>query len=278
MSAFRLVSIGVVIALALAFGMLLALAPERVARQSARFLRVGLCRLGCKALGLRVEMAGAPPAGGPVLLVVNHISWTDVLALGSVAPVVFTARHDLAHWPLLGPLARAYGTIFVDRGRRRCIPVVNRQIAASMEASEVVVLFPEATTGDGTRLRKFHSPHLAAARDFLEKRADAEYVDVTPVALAYTRRNGHRLGRNGRAAVAWYGDTEFLPHLLDLVRSSPTCCSLRFLAPIGFDRATDRKIVARKAATAIRTAFVGEVMEVAPERATAYVLSGPQAL
>ena len=276
MAALRLVALGIVITLAAALGMLLSIAPARVARPMARFGRRSLCRAACRVRGIAVVPEGSFPSGAPVLLVANHISWTDVLALGSLSPVLFVARHDLATWPVLGLVARAYGTLFVNRDRRRLIPQVNQAIADQLEASEIVALFPEATTGDGSRLKKFHSSHLAAARDLLVRRDDIQSVVVAPVSIAYTSRTGLPLGRNGRAAVAWYGDTEFAPHLFDLVRSGRTRCRVRFLAPIPFERGADRKTVARDAAAAIRTAFVGQVMEVAPEEAAAYVLSRGQ--
>lgn len=276
MAVLRLLALGIFIALAAAIGALLSTMPARVGRPMARFGRRSLCRAACRALGIAVEPEGSFPSGAPILLVANHISWTDVLALGSLSPVVFVARHDLATWPVLGLLARAYGTLFVNRDRRRLIPQVNQAIAEKLEASEIVALFPEATTGDGSRLKKFHSSHLAAARDLLARRDDIRVVLVAPVSIAYTSQTGLPLGRNGRAAVAWYGDTEFAPHLLDLVRSGRTRCKVRFLAPIPFERGADRKVVARDAAAAIRMAFVGQVMEVAPEEAAAYVLSRGQ--
>ena len=216
------------------------------------------------------------PTGAPILLVANHISWTDILALGSLAPLAFVARHDLAGWPVLGVLARAYGALFVERGRRRQIPEVNRQMAARMARSEIVVLFPEATTGDGTRVRKFHSPHFAAAHNLLDINEEVPSVWIMPAAISYTHRRGLPLGRNGRASVAWYGDTEFAPHLADLVKAGTTICKIQLLEPISFERGTDRKIVTRRAAEAIRTAFTQEILATAPEPAPAYVLSARQ--
>lgn len=273
MAAFKLVSLAFLLALALAFGLALALLPESVARRGARLIRAAFCRVACRTLDIQVEADGALPIGAPILLVANHISWTDVLVLGSVAPIVFVARHDLANWPLLGALARAYGTIFVDRARRRQIPEVNRRMATALAASEMIALFPEATTSDGTRLKKFHSSHFAAARELLQAHQDIDFVSITPVAIAYTRQRGLPLGRTGRASVAWYGDTDFAPHLLDLARAGSTRCRIRFLAPVNYDRTTNRKVAARDAAAAIRTAFLSLVLEVAPEDAAAYVLS-----
>lgn len=276
MAALRLVATGILIAFAVFVGLALSLAPGRAARRIARSAQTIFCRLACGTLGIAVERHGRLPTGAPILLVANHISWTDVLTLGTLAPLVFVARHDLAGWPVLGVLARAYGALFVERGRRRQIPEVNQQMAARMARSEIVALFPEATTGDGTRVRKFNSPHFAAARSLLDMREEVAFVFVTPASISYTHRRGLPLGRNGRACVAWYGDTEFAPHLADLVKAGTTRCKIRLLEPISFERGTNRKFAARQAADAIRAAFSQEIMATGPERASAYVLSARQ--
>ena len=272
MAILRLASIGVLICVALLAGLFLSLARGPRLRALSDRARVWFCRLACRALGIIVESEGPPPADSPCLLVSNHVSWTDVLALGSVRPMVFLARHDLAGWPLLGPLARVHGTLFVERGRRRQIPEVNRQIAAEMSRGSIAVLFPEATTGDGTRLRKFHSPHFEAPRSLLGNSAGTPTVLIAPVALAYTRRGGLPLGRTGRAAVAWYGDTEFAPHLLDLVRDGRVTCRIKFLKPIPVEQSANRKALAREAARRIAVGFRGEIMaDPRREDATSYV-------
>ena len=134
-------------------------------------------------------------------------------------------------------------------------------MAQAMERHQMVALFPEATTGDGTRLRTFNSSHFDAARDLLLRRPEIASVHIMPVAIAYTRGGGLPLGRADRACVAWYGDTDFAPHLIDLVHGDRKKCRIRFLPPIRFDRATNRKVATREAAAAIRAAFRAEIME-----------------
>ncbi|UXN74316.1 1-acyl-sn-glycerol-3-phosphate acyltransferase [Devosia sp. A8/3-2] len=63
-------------------------------------------RLGCFFLGLRVEVIGQPATGRATLLVANHISWTDIVAVGSVADVTFVAKREVGDWPFVGMMAR----------------------------------------------------------------------------------------------------------------------------------------------------------------------------
>ncbi len=223
------------------------------------WLRVRLCRVACLILGLRIVQDGAPPAAGPALLVGNHVSWTDILALGAVAPVFFVARHDLVDWPGVGALARLHGTLFLERGRRRKIPVVNRAIAERMGQGGLVALFPEATTSDGSRMLRFHAAHFAAARDLLWAAPTLDAVRIAPFALAYTRRRGLPLGRAGRADIAWYGETTLFPHLMQLLRDGGAECRLVFGPGMAFTRASDRKTVARAAHATVKGEFVAMI-------------------
>src|SRR5213596_1202816 len=102
------------------------------------------CSFACRVLGIRVTTYGSMPASG--LLVCNHLSYLDVIVLSSIRLCVFVAKHDVAGWPLFGWLARAAGTIFVDRAHRLSSPVVVDLVRATLASGSVVVLFPEGTS------------------------------------------------------------------------------------------------------------------------------------
>src|SRR4051794_32014688 len=126
------------------------------------------CRMTCRLLGVRPRFHGRIAGPSPRMIVPNHVSWTDVLVLGCRhAPLRFVAKSEVAGWPLLGAIARLTGTIFVERQRRRSILRVNAALAGRLRAGEDIVVFAEATTGDGSRVKRFNAPLLAAARDFL---------------------------------------------------------------------------------------------------------------
>lgn len=211
------------------------------------------CRLVCRLLGIRPRFHGRTGAPSPRMIVPNHVSWTDVLVLGCrQAPLRFVAKSEVASWPLFGPIARLTGAVFVERRRRRSILRVNAALCERLAAGEDVVVFAEATTGDGSRLQRFKAPHFAALRDFLGARPGEAYATVTPVGLAYVRRHGLPLGRLGRSQVAWYGDTALLPHLWALVTRGGIDCEVTYGAPIRFERRSDRKAVARETEAAVR--------------------------
>src|SRR3954465_6555223 len=169
-----------------------------------RRLPLLFCRLTCRLLGIRPRFRGRPGGRSPRMIVPNHVSWTDVLVLGCrEAPLRFVAKSEVAGWPLFGPIARLTGAFFVGRRCRRSILRVNAALSERLAAGEDVVVFAEATTGDGSRLRRFNAPHFAALRDFLIAYSEEPHATVTPVGIAYTRRHGVPLGRRGRSEVAW---------------------------------------------------------------------------
>lgn len=108
-------------------------------------------------LEIEVQASTPPPAGFAGLVVSNHLSWLDVLVLQSLMPVAFVAKTEVRRWPVVGYLAQACATIFVDRSSARSAHAMVEDTAAAMLRGHAVVVFPEGTSSDGTRLGHFHA-------------------------------------------------------------------------------------------------------------------------
>ena len=146
-------------------------APRRQARVQVWSLRM------LALLGITLELHGQPPRSGPVLLVANHISWLDILVMHAACYCRFVSKADVRHWPLIGTLATGGGTIYIERESRRDALRVVHHMAESLQAGDVVAVFPEGTTSDGVALLPFHANLIQAA---LSARAPAQ-----PVALSF---------------------------------------------------------------------------------------------
>ncbi len=206
-------------------------------------------RLVCRLLGIRVRVHGNPATERPLLLVANHVSWTDIMVLGGVLPLSFIAKSEVAKWPVFGTLARLQRTVFVDRTRRSATGATTKEVAERLSSGDAIVLFAEGTTGDGNRILPFRSPLLGAAK---EAAGGDGTVFVQPVALAYLRRNGLPLHRRDKPAVAWYGDMDLIPHLAGIVAGGGLDVAVAFGEPILFGAGTDRKEVTRRAEAEVR--------------------------
>ena len=213
-------------------------------------------RLLCAGLGVAVRRHGEFASDSPRLIVSNHVSWLDVPVLGSLAPMTFLAKKEIGDHPVGRELVALQGAVYVDRGRRRCIPQVNAQMAETMRGGSPVVLLAEATTGDGNRLLPFRSSHFEAVRQ--AARASGGTAFVQPVYLHYSRLAGVPMVRFERPRVAWYGDMTFLPHFLSYARSGGVTCDVYLGGLIRVAAEMDRKSVTRLTEAAVR-ALAAEV-------------------
>jgi lyso-ornithine lipid O-acyltransferase len=196
---------------------------------------------------------GDPPDGTPTLVLSNHVSWLDIPVLGSLRPLSFVAKTEVAGWPIVGRFARAQRCIFIDRTRKTHTAHVNQEVGHRLVRGDLIVLFPEGTTGDGNRLLPFRSALVGAARAALSEPSLGR-ISLQPLAIAYVRRNGLPVTRRERPALAWYGDMELAPHLAAFLRESSLDVIVRWGAPIPFDAGSDRKQATAQAEAAVRAA------------------------
>ena len=207
---------------------------------------------------VRVTQSGTPPRPGEAALVLaNHVSWLDIIAIGSLRPLAFVAKSEIAGWPVIGTLAALQRTVFIDRARRAATATVNAAIGNRLARGELVVLFAEGTTGDGTRLLPFRSSLVGAARAAIQGEGAVERIRLQPLAITYPRRNGLPVGRAERPEIAWYGDMDLAPHLALFFQRGPIDVHVVWGQPIPFEANTDRKAVTAQAEAAVRAAMKG---------------------
>lgn len=190
---------------------------RRLDSPAASAVQLFFCRLVCAIVGIRIKQYGTKPETGSHLIVANHVSWTDVIALASVYPLTFLAKSEVSNWPLLGSLARVQGTLFVERGDRTQIASVNAALADILRDGSTLVVFPEGTSTHGVIEPKFHSSHFQAAT--------LAETPILPVSILYA-------DETGQADVGWYGDMTFLPHFWRLLKKNGFICDLSFGTPI----------------------------------------------
>lgn len=182
-------------------------------------------------LGIRLQADGTP-RGGPVLLVSNHISWLDILAINAVQPARFVSKADVRRWPFLGWLVACGGTLFIERERKRDALRVVHQIAEALKAGETVAVFPEGTTSDGRGLLPFHANLLQAAI--------ATETPVQPVVLRYSDARSAFSDAGG-----YVGDTSLVASLWSAATGERVCAHVTLLSAEG-TRHLDRRALSDK--------------------------------
>lgn len=208
-------------------------------------------RIMCRIIGLKVRVDGSLSQQRPLLLVANHVSWKDILVLGSVADVVFIAKSEVRNWPVLGWLARLQRTVFIQRDVRRTTGMQISDVSSRLVAGEVVVLFAEGTTSDGNRVMPFNSSLFGAASAALPFAPQGK-VHIQPVSIAYTGIHGMPMGRYHRPVAGWPGDVALGPHLLRVIRNGALDVHVIFSDAVEFDATTNRKTMARLVEARVR--------------------------
>ena len=161
------------------------------------------CRKMCLAFGVQVVTVKPMPATHG-LWASNHISWLDIPVAGSVSGAFFLSKAEIAKWPLVGALAKAGGTLFIQRGSGDA-GTVAEQIAKFMTQGASVLFFPEATTTNGHKIKRIHGKLLQAAIQ--------TNLPIQPMVICYVDKHGHI-----STQIPYYGDMtikDSFMHVLD---------------------------------------------------------------
>ena len=221
------------------------------ATRVAAWLPMVFHRILLAIAGIRVERDGALSGERPLLVVANHVTWLDIVVVGSVAPLSFVAKDEMASWPVFGWLARMQRTIFIARDRRRSVAGQAQEIAARLGRGEAIVLFPEGTTSDGHELLPFKSALFEAVR-FALVESGLPRGTVQPLAIDYRAQGGLPMGRAERSRVAWPGEIGLGESLIETFGRGALDVRLRFGAPITLTPESHRKAISARAFEAIR--------------------------
>jgi len=215
-------------------------------RQGQRLVPKVYHRILRALLGLKISMQGTPSSHRPLLVVANHTSWLDIVVISSFLPVVFVAQHEVASWPIFGWLAQLQRSIFVNRDRRQEVHATIRCIADALAADEVIGIFPEGTSTDGTDVFPFRSALIGAVGETLRKAEHLSAIFIQPVSVAY-------VGPNRRLAI-WAREDEipFVPHLLQVISLQRIDVALAWGDPIPADISSDRKVLTKRLEEAVR--------------------------
>jgi 1-acyl-sn-glycerol-3-phosphate acyltransferase len=187
--------------------------PRRNARVQAWARRM------LEIMGIPLQVEGHPPAHGPVLLVANHLSWLDILVMHAARHCRFVAKSDIKHWPLIGTLATGGGTLYIEREKRRDAMRVVHHMRESLASGEIVAVFPEGTTGDGSALLPFHANLFQAAI--------SAGAPVQPVALRYL----DAASGADSASPLWLGDDTLVASLWRTVAGPAFTARVTFGTP-----------------------------------------------
>jgi 1-acyl-sn-glycerol-3-phosphate acyltransferase len=216
-----------------------------VARPWTPWITQGVCRTAFVVLrmGYLVEGRQMNTAG---CVVANHSSWLDIFALNARKRVYFVSKAEVAAWPGIGWLARATGTVFINRTAReaRAQTEIFRE---RLKAGHRLLFFPEGTSTDGRRVLPFKTTLFGAFFDPTLK----DSLRIQPVSVIYTPPAGEDARFYG-----WWGSMDFGPHLLKVLACRrPGSVTLVYHPPVAVADFADRKALARHCEAEVRGGF-----------------------
>ncbi|GBQ26078.1 1-acyl-sn-glycerol-3-phosphate acyltransferase [Gluconacetobacter azotocaptans DSM 13594] len=264
----RLLAITIWVPLSVGFEAILLLVPGTAKIRWTRVIWGVLCRLlslDIRVIGTRAGSVGGARARArgerPVIYVSNHASWLDVPVLGTILPSVFVAKGDIGNWPIMGTVSRIGRTIFVSR-QRSTTGRERDEMVGRLIGGDNLVLFPEGTSSDGSRVLPFMSAFFAIAKmPALRKGMDVDPPMLTyapgmapliqPVSLVYDRLDGLNVNRVRRAVFSWYGDMDLAPHVWQLAQWRSMRATVLLHPALDPDDFPSRKALAQAAWNAV---------------------------
>jgi 1-acyl-sn-glycerol-3-phosphate acyltransferase len=171
--------------------------------------QVAWARTGLFACGLALTVEGRRMRHGGAI-VANHVSWLDIFALLAPGRAIFVAKSEVRRWPVIGFVAAACDTMFVER-RATAAARQREEMRARMAGGQLLCFFPEGTSTDGLRVLPFKSTLFAA----LLAPELREVASVQPVTVIYEPPPGLPAALYG-----WWGDMGFGDHVWTIVTHS----------------------------------------------------------
>lgn len=198
-------------------------------------------RLVQATLGVRQTVTGTP-AGGPVLIAANHVSWLDIVVLGTHIGTCFVSKSEVADWPVVGWLARQGGTLFIHRGHHDSAERIAHDMTARLLQKDRLLFFPEGTTSDGTHVKRF--------KNRLFQPALQVGAPVQPVAIRYAR------GTEAVDPVAYVAGVSLASSLLGVMARPRTSVHVHWCEafPVA---GLERRAVAEEAESRVNLALAG---------------------
>lgn len=215
----------------LLFGSATSLIPIRSVRLTARLrLNRWLARALLGAIGVRFE---TPPALRPRrrrerergrLVLANHTSILDVIALAALEEAIFVTSRDISESLPVKWLATIGGAAFIERRSRDRREDELAALQSLLREGRTVVLFPEATSTDGSQILRFRNGLLHAA-------LRVPGVEVVPLCLQYLSIGGEPVTPANRDRIFLYGEMTIPTHLRRILTNPEVRLEARYFAP-----------------------------------------------
>lgn len=191
------------------------------------------CNLGIKIFNIQVQINDPFQSfrqNG--LIVSNHLSYLDIIVIGTYMPACFVTSVEVKNTLFLGQIVEFAGCLFVERRSKSNIGNEISDISRAIASGLDVLVFPEATSTNGEKVLNFKRPLFNSALEITSI--------IKPITINYKTLDGVTLSLTNRDKICWYGDMSFFPHFWDFLKTKETIVSITCGEPF-FPKLNDDK-------------------------------------
>ena len=192
-----------------------------------------------KIFGIKVNIKGKK-SNKNVLFISNHISYLDIFVLGSSVDALFVAKSEIDTWPFINKMCVLGRTIFVNRNDIRKVKGQLNRITTTLKSGYNVILFPEGTSSNGSKVLPFKTSLLGVIED-----KDSEELYIQPISVSYSKLDGIPIEIKFRPFFAWFGNMDLVSHAWKFLGLGFSEVNVNFHEPKKFSHFKDRKQAAK---------------------------------
>lgn len=181
------------------------------------------------------------------LIIGNHMSYLDVLAVSLHLPTSFVTSVEMKNTPFLGQICMLTGCVFVERRNKKNIGNEISEITETLEYGTSVTIFPEATSTNGDEVIRFKRPLFRSVMN--------TDIKVLPITINYETVNNLPLTLKNRDTICWYDDMTFPDHIWGVFKSPSITMSITFSTPLNPNDYEDHVQLSLKAHEAVSSNF-----------------------
>ena len=171
------------------------------------------------------------------LIVANHIGYIDILIIHSfIQNNFFISHHEVQKDSVfLGFIVKNAGVYFIERKNLKTLRKELRETTDFLKKGFHIVMFPEGTSTDGSKILPFHPPFFSTAI-YAKK-------PILPVYINYTKVENEHFSLKNRDLICWYDNNiniSFKEHFLRLLQLKSVNVNIKFLPPLSSENKTSR--------------------------------------
>ena len=176
------------------------------------------------------------------LIVCNHLSYIDIVVMGSVIPSLFITSVETGQAGWIGFVCKLAGCMFVERRKAMRTESDFKNIDECLKLNIPIVLYPEATSTSGSKVLPFKST--------LYQCAIRTGLPIHTFCIYYEDEN---------QAIPYHSDMTLPSHLANLCTQNKMTAHLHFLESIQTTSVSDRKLIAEQTHHLVSEAYVHRV-------------------